>query len=478
MNKKLFLSFVLSSLLINTALVAEENIDDDLGGFDTEEVVEEASDDLDGFGDDEEEEIVTQSVVKEEEVSNLSFGGDIAFKTSYGYKSHKVDGVDYNNFNQAQISLALDMEYKISDNWKFYMSGDASYDAVYDLRSQTTFNDDVLDTYETDLILKDAYFQGSITDTLDTKIGHQIVVWGKSDSIRITDVINPLDNRQLGMTDIEDLRLSVAMAKFDYYVGSWNISTMLIAENRIMLESAPRGEFFPVDALFPSAKGKPFMDLEEPEYNSDNLQYALALNGIFSGWDLSFYGANVLDQKWHINKTTKKREVGIIQMLGSALNVASGSWLLKSEVALINGIKYNATDDEKNRLDMLVGFDYMGIKDTVLSLEIADRHIFDYEDKMNSTTVMFKDYTEQDEFQTVVRATRSFSNDSINATALVSMFGSSLENGGFARVWVEVDIMDGVTSNFGVVDYIGGDKVFMEVISNNDRVFGDISYSF
>jgi len=471
MNKKLFLSFVLSSLLINTALVAEENIDDDLGGFDTEEVVEEASDDLDGFGDDDDdeaEEIVTQSVVKEEEVSNLSFGGDIAFKTSYGYKSHKVDGVDYNNFNQAQISLALDMEYKFSDNWKIYMSGDASYDAVYDLRSQTTFNDDVLDTYETDLMLKDAYFQGSITDTLDTKIGHQIVVWGKSDSIRITDVINPLDNRQPGMTDIEDLRLSVAMAKFDYYVGSWNISTMLIAENRIMLEAGTQGEFLPFT----------LSQLEEPEYNSDNLQYALAFNGVFSGWDLSFYGANVLDQKWHINKSTMKREVGIIQMLGSALNVASGSWLLKSEVALINGIKYNATDDEKNRLDMLVGFDYMGIKDTVLSLEIADRHIFDYEDKMNSTTEMFKDYTEQDEFQTVVRAIHSFSNDSINATALISMFGSLLENGGFARVWVEVDVMDGVTSNFGVVDYIGGDKVFMEAISNNDRVFGDICYSF
>lgn len=450
MKRKLFISLVLSSLLINTTLLADE------------------LDDLDGFGDDEEEIVIKETPTVEKEASDFSFGGDVAFKTSVGYKKHKVDGVEYQGFNQLQISLALDMEYKISDNWKFKMSGDAYYDAIYDLRSKTTFNDDVLDTYETELVLKDAYFEGTITDSLDTKIGHQIVVWGKSDSIRITDVINPLDNRQPGMTDIEDLRLSVAMAKFDYYVGAWNISTMLIAENRVMEEAPIQGEFLPFN----------LSELEEPKYNFDNLQYALSLNGVFSGWDLSFYGANVLDQKWHINKKTKKREVGIIKMLGSALNIATGSWLLKSEVAMISGVKYNATDDEKNRLDTLVGFDYMGLKETVLSFEVANRHIFDYEDKMNSTTETFKDYTDKNEVQTVVRATHSFANDSINATALISIFGSSLENGGFTRVWVEVDIMDGVSSNIGMVDYIGGDRVFMDAINNNDRVFADVSYSF
>ncbi|MEA3229264.1 MAG: DUF1302 family protein, partial [Campylobacterota bacterium] len=443
MKRKLFISLVLSSLLINTTLLADE------------------LDDLDGFGDDEEEIVIKETPTVEKEASDFSFGGDVAFKTSVGYKKHKVDGVEYQGFNQLQISLALDMEYKISDNWKFKMSGDAYYDAIYDLRSKTTFNDDVLDTYETELVLKDAYFEGTITDSLDTKIGHQIVVWGKSDSIRITDVINPLDNRQPGMTDIEDLRLSVAMAKFDYYVGAWNISTMLIAENRVMEEAPIQGEFLPFN----------LSELEEPKYNFDNPQYALSLNGVFSGWDLSFYGANVLDQKWHINKKTKKREVGIIKMLGSALNIATGSWLLKSEVAMISGVKYNATDDEKNRLDTLVGFDYMGLKETVLSFEVANRHIFDYEDKMNSTTETFKDYTDKNEVQTVVRATHSFANDSINATALISIFGSSLENGGFTRVWVEVDIMDGVSSNIGMVDYIGGDRVFMDAINNNDRVF-------
>ena len=127
---------------------------------------------------------------------------------------------------------------------------------------------------------------------------------------------------------------------------------------------------------------------------------------------------------------------------------------------------------------MLIGFDYMGITDTVLSLEVANRHIFDYEESMSSLVTLRPDYTDHNELQTAMRATRSFENDSINATALVSMFGSSCEYGGFARIWVEYDVMDAMVANFGIVDYIDGDKPFTKAISDNDRIFADITYSF
>ena len=458
MSKKLFLSSLLSALLLQDIIFADD-LDMDLDGFDTEETLfDEPIDEAD-----------VENREVEKEISPLAIGGSIAFKTAYGYRNHKVDGVEYEGFNQSQISFSAELDYKISKDWKLRIEADTYYDAIYDLRTKTDYNDDVLDAYHTDIMLKDSYIQGSLSDDLDLKVGRQIVVWGKSDSIRITDVINPLDNRTPGMTDIEDLRLSVGMAKFDYYVGSWNISAMLIGENRIMIEAPQNSEFFPIDTG---------MDLKKPDYDTDNLQYALAFNGIFSGWDLSFYGANVLDSKWHIDTVTKTREVSTIGMLGSAINIATGSWLLKSEVAFLSGIKYNSTTDEKNRLDMLVGFDYMGIKNTVLSLEVADRHIFDYEDKMNSKTEILKDYTDQDEVQTAIRASRTFLNESIEVTTLVSMFGTSFENGGFVRVWSEIDIIDGVTSNVGVVDYVGGDNFFMDKVKDNDRVFADITYSF
>lgn len=486
MNTKIVLSFALLLALANTSLSAEESLEADLGGFDTEEVTQDASSDLAGFSDDEpsddlsgfsEDEGSTES---EEEIavkeSMFSLSGNVAFKTSYSYKEHEVNTVDYSSFNQAQSSVYLQIDGKLSDNWKIRISGDAFYDAIYDLRDEN-YNDDTLDAYQTQLRFDDVYLQGRLGNNIDLKIGRQIVVWGKSDSIRITDVINPIDNRLPAMTDIEDLRLPTTMAKLDYYIGEWNLSAIAITESRIFEEAAPRSEFFPVDNIFAGAPN-PFITLIEPESSSENMQYAFAANGIFSGWDLSFYASHVYDSKWHIEitPTGPKRIVSQIDMLGSAINIATGSWLLKSEIAYIDGIRYNTTTDAKTRLDALIGFDYMGIKDTVLSLELANRHIFDHEDIMSSAAD--KDFVDENEYQTAMRATRSFANDSINASALLSMFGSSWEYGGFTRIWVEFDLMDALVANIGLVDYIDGDKPFIKAISNNDRVFADITYSF
>jgi len=484
------------SLLSISALSIEANeIEDDLSGFSEETSINETAtsgfmednDALDGFSDEEDElsgfsDFAEIDSEIEPELSSSSLSGSVAFKTSVGYQKHGVDGIEYSGFNQAQTSVYLQYDTRLNDNWKLRISADAFYDAIYDLRTNDSFRKEILDDYQTQLRLDDTYIQGSITENLDMKIGRQIVVWGKSDSIRITDVINPLDNRLPGLTDIEDLRLSVGMAKFDYYVGAWNISAMVIAENRILYEATPRSEYFPVDSVFtvPGGVIDPFPTLVSPSTSWDNMQYALAVNGIFEGWDLSFYAADVLDQKWHFKQNPRpgvalsERTVSKVKMLGTAFNMTQGSWLLKAETAYLNGVKYNNTADEKNRLDVLLGVDYMGIRDTVLSLEVANRHIFDYEEKM----AFQADFVDEDEMQTALRFTRSFENDTIQLNFLASIFGSSFDNGGFLRGWAEYEVMEAVNANLGFVDYIGGEKPFLEAIKNNDKVFADITYSF
>jgi len=487
MLKKVLSSFVLMSIFACSTYAADVNIEDDLSGFS-----EEVFDELDGFADEDNEDVLgfsddgsveTTEELESESLSDFTLNGNIAFKASVGYHKHEVDGSDYSGVNQAQAALYLQLDGKLSDDWKLRISGDTFYDAIYDLRSYEEYRQEVLDDYRTQLRLDDTYIQGRLTPELDLKAGRQVVVWGKSDNIRITDVINPLDNRLPGMTDIEDLRLSVGMAKFDYYAGQWNLSLMIIPENRIMMEATPRGEFFPVDTVFtvPGGIVDPFPELITPSTSWENMQYAFAANGVFRGWDLSFYAADVLDQKWHFIENPSvtapvlsDRTVSKVKMLGSAVNISEGSWLLKAEAAFLDGVKYNNTPDEKQRLDALIGFEYMGIADTTLSLELANRHIFDHEAGMKTQA----DFVDKDEMQTALRATRSFLNETIDLTALVSMFGQKWENGGFARVWMEYELMQAVNVNVGVVDYIGGDKPFIESIKDNDRVFADIQYSF
>ena len=58
------------------------------------------------------------------------------------------------------------------------------------------------------------------------------------------------------------------------------------------------------------------------------------------------------------------------------------------------------------------------------------------------------------------------------------MFGKEWEYGGYACIWVEYVVATGINTNFGIVDYIGGDKLFTNAIEDNDRVFADITYCF
>ena len=427
---------------------------------------QEEFDPLEEFDDGGFEEVAVEKTAPKEvkKENKLSLNGNVAFKTAYAYKDHSVSGIDYNTLTQTQSTLFLQLDYKLPKKFKFRMSVDGSYDAIYDLRD-SDFSDDILDAYQKEIRLGDTYVEGAVSENIDIKVGRQIVIWGKSDSIRITDVLNPLDNRNPGLTDIEDLRLPIGMIKSDYYVGDWDLSAMVILESRIAEERPLPSEFFPLPLSL--------SDIEEPDNSVENFSYALSANGEFSGWDLSFYGAtNILDQRWHIEDRTK-RVVGRIDMAGSAVNIAYGSWLVKSEVAYLSGLKYNSTLDEKNRLDSLIGFDYMGIKDTVISVEVASRYILDYESQM-----LEKDSVDENDVQTALRYSQTFMNDTLDFTALLSVFGSSWENGGFSRVWFEYDIADALTTNFGVVDYIGGNKTLMEAVKDNDRIFADIKYSF
>ena len=471
--------FTLLCLLLcfNVYLLGANEFDDDLGGF-TEETSE-PYDDMAGFMD-EDEVLDNVETVSEEQAYTLS--GELAFKTSAGYKKHEVDGSEYSGINQAQTSLYLQLDSKLNDNWKLRISGDAFYDAIYDLRSDENYRQSVKDDYRTQLRLDDTYIQGSIHSDLDVKAGRQVVVWGKSDTIRITDIINPLDNRVLGMTDIEDLRLSVGMLKLDYYLSNWNVSMMVIPENRIMTEATPRGEYFPVDSVIalPGGVDDPFPNLEAPSTSWDNMQYAFAGNLRLDDGDISFYAAEVLDQRWHFNEIPRpgfalsERTVSKVKMLGTAFNLIEGSWLFKAELAYLRDLRYNTSLQKKKRLDALIGFEYMGFRDTTISFDLANRHIFEHEVQMSTSA----DMVDKNELQTALRFTRSFENETITANALITLFGDSFENGGFARIWGEYEIMDALSANLGIVEYIGGDKAYIEAIKDNDRVFADITYSF
>ena len=185
---------------------------------------------LEGFEDETEEAAMLGA--KESSMPGwLSIDGYIRISSVYSYRSHDAAGTDTNwhGLTRLRPELKLELDADLWKNWRARVSGHGFYDVAYTIDGRHNYTDDVLDNYENELEFDEVYLQGSVTNDLDLKAGRQIVVWGRSDNIRITDVLNPLDLRWPGLVDIEKIRLPVTMTKLDYYIEGWNLSGIGVA---------------------------------------------------------------------------------------------------------------------------------------------------------------------------------------------------------------------------------------------------------
>jgi len=403
--------------------------------------------------------------------SPLSLEGEFSFTTLFGLSpdAHSPWG----GLNMVRPELELILKSRFSDKWQGQISARGVHDPVYAIRGRDDYSLQVLDEYEEEFELKDTFVQGSLTNALDAKIGRQTVVWGTLDNIRATDVLNPLDRRLPGLTDIEDLRLPVTMAKFDYYVGSWDLSGMAIPEVRFSKLPAFGSDFFPSPSPLPQE--------DAPDDGLENAQYAAALTGVFSGWDIAFYWADIYADQSYVESVSREaadqfiRRYSRIKMLGTAANLAAGNWLLKAEAACFDGLRYtNRPHTDHVRLDLATGVEYAGFSEAAVSLEAVNRHLFDYDSLLEQAP----DAVRRDAFQWALRITRDLLNDTLTLGLLAAAFGFAGEDGAFERLDAEYDITDAVSIRTGAVVYQSGEKGQLKEVGGNDRLFAVLTYHF
>ena len=417
----------------------------------------------------------TEIAARKSKFDAISLDGHLKLGASYNFAHEKPrkGETDWRGLSRLRSELQVEMRTKLSTSWQALISASGYYDFAYSLQGRDEFTDAVLDDYEKDIELEDTYIQGSITDDLDAKLGRQIVVWGKSDNVRVTDVLNPLDLREPGITDIEDLRLPVTMVRLDYYFKAWSLTALVIPEIRFNKNPAFGHDFFPGTQPLPAE--------DIPEDGFENAEYAVAVNGVLRGWDIAFYWADIYDDRAHVAPISAgppprfELEHARIKMLGSAVNIALGNWLLKSELAWFDGLEFtNTADEEFSRLDTMVGLEYSGFQETTISLETVLRHLRDFEAVLKQSP----DEIRENEIQWAARLTRTFLNDTLTLTALVSTFGTKIQDGLFERIAAEYDLTDAIEIRAGGVFYQSGDTEKFSRIGDNDRVFFEIKYNY
>jgi len=420
-----------------------------------------------------------ESGVDAESWSNLS--GSTGLSASYSYaKDSPADKTqaDWSGLTKLRPYFSLTWDAKLGENWKTRISGKAFYDLAYGMKDSETFSDEVLSELEKEAELREIYLEGSPFGSLDVKLGKQIVSWGVANSLRVVDVLNPTDDREFGMTDLEDIRLPINMTKLDYYIGDLKLEAVAVHEIKFN-KSAPFGSDFN-----PSTQK---INEVIPESSAENTEYGLALIGTFSGWDASLHWAQYFDDTAHFKITkvifipglgavpTLEQRHSRLTMGGVTLSIPSGNFIWKAEASKLQGMEFAlVTDKTFSRTDVLVGSEYSGWSDTSLTLEFGVQHLNDFDVKLEESP----DSQLEDRIATTVSFMQDYINQTLHLSLVGMMIGKSGQDGGLNRMSLEYDVMDAFSVTGGVMLYQPGENAYFQSLNENDRIFFEVRYSF
>lgn len=404
---------------------------------------------------------------------------------NYAYPEPEADATDHRGWSSLRAEFAPAVELRFSRDWKARISGRFRYEPIFALNGHDNYTSEYVDDREAEAELWDAFVEANPIQGLSVKLGRQIVMWGTSESLRVTDILNPLDYREPGVTDIENMRLPLAMTRLDYTWRQLTLSGIAIHEFRPSKLPVMGSDFYFNDQAMPHAY--------EPEDTLENTGYALSLTARLTGWDLSLYYADIYAnlpylimsrgplivqqplQEPVLVPADYENWYSRIKMYGAAMTAAYKKWLLKLEAAYFQGNCYfNVPNEEKDLLNTLIGLEYSGFRDTLITVEYSVQHIFDYEAQMQQ----FPDRVEEYENQAALRISRDYMRDTLHVLATVILMDDHGDDGWLARLQLEYDWTDNLSTALGGVVYGAAEDGRYAALKDNDRLFALIRYSF
>ena len=453
-----------------------DEIEDALGGFDESDDVFGVFEDHDDFPD-------PSGAASDSQAPDRwwNLTGDLGLATTFGLHDHdSATGTNYRGLERLRTKLSLQFDATLPAEWKLRTMAYAYYDFNYVIQGRSSYSNGVVDEYEYDVQLTDSYLEGSLHESVDLKIGRQVVNWGRSETLRILDVINPLDSREPGLVDIEESRLSLAMVRLGFFSGPWSLTALLIPEIRFDFLPPTGSDLAPsLPLVLPPTTAIFSRELRPADFSKD-MEYALNLTGTFSGWDFSLEAVYFWNDQPNIKSIVVTSDVDItleharLWLLGAGANYTMGSWLFKAEFAFLEGFQFASTNEEKSRVDAMMGIEFYGIHDLSIVFEVAHRHINDFEKGMKS----LPDLAEEDILESALRVRWDLFNQQLHLTAVAVVLGETAQNGSFIRLSAEYDVMDALSVECGFLLFQDGDNLFFRNSDKNDRFFAGARYSF
>lgn len=414
----------------------------------------------------------------------LVIGGFIKFDSTFAWEKSEE------KLSRLESILNLESEFKPNDETKIKISGQAGYDASYDLMSKDRYTGQNQDDKAAYTELRDLYLDSRLMPNLSVRLGRQIIAWGETDYARIIDVINPRDLTRPGLIDLEDARLPVTAARLTYTNGPWNLEGVSIHEFYGSRISGTGADF---DYFLTVRNPQVFIhDKDIPGFSFDDPGFALKVNYAFNGGDLALMAGQTYDDQPYLDYQGMDNgllrftpEYDQFSLIGMTASVTKGSALFKFETRYAedkrimrsdiitqigSGIPQDQvkTSETADQLTALAGFEYTGFSDLRLTFETAVTHTLDYQSVMA---------TDENEIAIYFQATQ----DLFHETVELDLLWVNLQpgNGNIVRVSGGWDIVDNVNIQTGIVFYTSDSQSSpLDPYQDRDRVFFRLKYSF
>lgn len=248
--------------------------------------------------------------------------------------------------------------------------------------------------------LRELYVERFVGDTF-LRLGKQQIVWGQADGLKVLDVVNPQSFREFVLADFDESRIPLWSANAETRVGPGLLQLIWIPDNTFhdipepgatYAFSAPQVVGVPSPGFSPR-RPAPRIVVDRPDNPITDSDVGVAYEVFAGGWDLSF---NYLFQ--HRNAPVDRRRVTpdggteIVRgyerahILGGSFANAFGDVTLRGEVAgVLDDFAPSRAGDgvaEAPTLDYVLGLDWRGLPDTLVSGQVFQNVFFDKSDAL------------------------------------------------------------------------------------------------
>jgi len=292
--------------------------------------------------------------------------------------------------SQSKVDFLIDFQNVLANNLSYKMELLGYYDLVYDVYDTRFQNTTEKNEQQTEFEMGELFIKYPLNDNCQFTLGRKIHSWGESEITRIIDIVNPRDQRRPGQIDMDRLRLPVGSVRLDYRLDDVMLEYITVFESRSDKLAAAYSDFDPYILM------RNNFSIQEDNTSSffETYQHYFRMRKRMSYSDFSIIVADDLIKSPLVSNRTQSKVLSKHfprrQRVALTANRTVKNTLIKLETAFdiknpeqtIDSISGGIHWKNKQTVYGMLGFQYYGLSDTLIGIELSGKEILDYEDSL------------------------------------------------------------------------------------------------